>query len=269
MVLAGFSFFFCIGERQRVDCFGRSAPCVRAFDSNASVCLNEMIGSIRGKVLGFEGLSALIECPNGLGYEVEVPANVLGELQVGQECFLYTYHAIREDAEQLYGFTTKEARLLFREVIKINGVGPRVAMALLSTFDLPSFIEVINQGRIASLTAAPGVGKKTAERIVVEMKDRLDKLRFNAKFAQTAASTGKKSAAAAANIRATADVSLLENIDNGGASHDTLNCEDAIAALLSLGYKENVAMSTVKSVFVSGMETEKIIVAALAALSKK
>lgn len=227
-----------------------------------------MIGSIRGKVLNFDGLSVLIECPNGLGYEVEVPVNVLGELQIGQECFLYIYHAIREDAEQMYGFTTKEARLLFREVIKINGVGPRVAMALLSTFDLASFIEVINQGRIASLTAAPGVGKKTAERIVVEMKDRLDKLRFNAKFAHTALVTGKKSAAAV-NIQAKADGALLENIDSGGVSSDTLNCEDAIAALLSLGYKENVAMSTVKSIFVAGMETEKIIVAALAALSKK
>lgn len=227
-----------------------------------------MIGSIRGKVLEFDGLSVLVEVNGGLGYDIEVPAGLLTELKVGEECFLYVHHMVREDAEQLYGFSSKEARLLFREVLKINGVGPRVAMALLSTFDLHSFIEVINQGRIASLTAAPGVGKKTAERIVVEMKDRLDKLRFNAKMAASAAASGSKSSASASNIKAAADASLLDNL-GATASSDTLKCEDAIAALMSLGYKENIAMSTVKSVFTPGMETEKIIVAALALLSKK
>ncbi len=227
-----------------------------------------MIGSIRGKVLEFDGLNVLIETSNGIGYDVEVPANLLAELKVGEEGFLYIHHVVREDAELLYGFTSKEARLLFREVIKINGVGPRVAMALLSTFDLHTFIEVINQGRIASLTAAPGVGKKTAERIVVEMKDRLDKLRFNAKLAASAAAVGSKNSTSAANIKATADASLLDNL-GAAETNDTFNCEDAIAALISLGYKENVAMSTVKSVFTSGMTTEQIIVQSLNALSKK
>lgn len=227
-----------------------------------------MIGSMRGKVLEFDGLSVLLEVNGGLGYEVEVPAGLLEELKVGEECFLYIHHIVREDAELLYGFSSKEARLLFREVIKINGVGPRVAMALLSTFDLLSFIEVINQGRISSLTAAPGVGKKTAERIVVEMKDRLDKLRFTAKLAASAAASGSKNSASASSIKATADASLLDKL-GASESADTLKCEDAIAALISLGYKENLAMATVKSVFTPGMETEKIIVAALAALSKK
>lgn len=231
-----------------------------------------MLGSIRGKLLEFEGLSALVECADGRGYEIEVPANLLAELKVGEPCFLYVHHVVREDAELLYGFSSKEARLLFREVLKVNGIGPRIAMALLSTFDLYSFVEVINQGRVNSLVAVPGVGKKTAERLVVEMKDRLDKLRLGAKLSAN-------SSISAAAATAEANSSLLSSIEHGVSDKDdsdgaiskqqaAFNCDDAIAALVSLGYKENIAMSTVKTVYESGMTTEQIIVKALAQLSK-
>lgn len=220
-----------------------------------------MIGSIRGKLLGFEGLTALVEASSGVGYEVEIPANLLTAYTVGTECFFFIHHVVREDAELLYGFNSKESRLLFREIIKINGVGPRVAMALLSTFDLPSFIEVINQNRINALVAAPGVGKKTAERIIVEMKDRIDKLRLGEMLIANGTST--ELAAGAVNAKA------LEEATPKPSENGAFNCEQAVMALQSLGYKENQALATVKSVFEPGMNTEEIIVKALAALSKR
>ena len=110
-----------------------------------------MIGSLRGKLIGMEGLSALIEVNGGIGYEVEIPGNLLSSLKMNEECFLYIHHVVREDADLLYGFDSQESRLFFRELIKINGIGPRAAIALLSTMDLPTFIEVINAQRINAL----------------------------------------------------------------------------------------------------------------------
>ena len=220
-----------------------------------------MIGSIRGKVLALEGIVVLIETNDGLGYEVEVPANVLPSLKVGENCFLYTHHSVREDAQLLYGFPSKEARLLFREVIKVSGIGPRVAMALLSTFDLTSFIDVINGNRINALVAAPGIGKKTAERIIVEMKDRINKLRLSEKISALQ-EQGSLNVA----------VATPEDGDNAGKEHpqnDAFSCDEAISALISLGYKENVAMTTIKSVFVPGLNTQELIVKGLAFINKK
>lgn len=210
-----------------------------------------MIGSLRGKLIGIEGLNALIEVASGVGYEVEIPGNILNALQINEECFLYIHHVVREDADLLYGFDSQESRLLFRELIKISGVGPRVAIALLSTMNLPTFIEVINSQRINALMAAPGVGKKTAERIIVEMKDRLNKLRISERIIVQ-------------NTMAVEGSLLLEpTVDENAFAFD-----DAVLALVSLGYKEALALSTVKMVFEKGMSTEQIIVAALAKLSK-
>ena len=200
-----------------------------------------MLGSIRGKVLGFEVLTALIETRDGLGYEVEVPASYLGELKVDQECFLFLHHIVREDAQLLFGFHTKEERLLFRELIKLNGIGPRIAMAILSVFTLNDFV------------AAPGVGKKTAERIVVEMRDRIDKLRIN-------------NAPIPASNQGVLDIP--ENPAQEEERSSAFNCEDAIGALVSLGFKENQAMTTVRAVYQPGMSAEEIIVAALQQLNK-
>ena len=186
-----------------------------------------MLGSIRGKVLGFEVLTALIETRDGLGYEVEVPASYLSELKVDQECFLYLHHIVREDAQLLFGFHTKEERLLFRELIKLNGIGPRIAMAILSVF--------------------------TAERIVVEMRDRIDKLRIN----NAPIPAGSQGA-----------LDIQENSAQEEERSSAFNCEDAIGALVSLGFKENQAMTTVRAVYQPGMSAEEIIVAALQQLNK-
>lgn len=213
-----------------------------------------MIGSLRGKLIGIEGLNALIEAASGVGYEVEVPGNLLSSLKLNEECFLYIHHVVREDAELLYGFDSQESRLLFRELIKINGVGPRVAIALLSTMNLPTFIEVINSQRINALVAAPGVGKKTAERIIVEMKDRLNKLRMGERI--IVQNNGMVNGELGLDVP-------VETVDDNAFAFD-----DAVLALVSLGYKEAMAISTVKMVFEKGMNTEQIIVAALAKLSK-
>lgn len=213
-----------------------------------------MIGSLRGKLIGIDGLNALIEVASGVGYEVEVPGNLLSSLKLNEECFLYIHHVVREDAELLYGFDSQESRLLFRELIKINGVGPRVAIALLSTMNLPTFIEVINSQRINALVAAPGVGKKTAERIIVEMKDRLNKLRMGERI--IVQNNGMVNGELGLDVP-------VETVDDNAFAFD-----DAVLALVSLGYKEAMAISTVKMVFEKGMNTEQIIVAALAKLSK-
>lgn len=221
-----------------------------------------MFGSIRGKVLSIDGICVLIELNSGLGYEVEVPANILTKLHVNEECFLFLHHVVREDAELLYGFESKESRTLFKEIIKINGVGPKVAMAILSVFDLNSFIEVVSQERISSLCQAPGVGKKTAERIVIEMKDRLAKLRLPERTSMLKTIEG---GAGADNGSAnTSDAQTLEI-----AYSPAFVCDDSVGALVSLGYKENLVMPIVKQVFEQGMTTEETIVAALAVLNKK
>lgn len=210
-----------------------------------------MLGSIRGKLLGFEALTALIETGDGLGYEVEVPGSYLDQLAVGQECFLYLHHVVREDAQLLFGFHTKEERLLFREIIKLNGVGPRIAMALLSVFDLNSFVAVIKEERVNALVAVPGIGKKTAERIIIEMRDRISKLRI-----------------AESVISSSQDVVTAPQADES-TQNDAFSCEDAIGALVSLGFKENQAMTTVRAVYQTGMSAEQIIVAALQQLNKR
>ena len=211
-----------------------------------------MLGSIRGKLLGFEVLTALIETRDGLGYEVEVPASYLGELKVDQECFLYLHHIVREDAQLLFGFHSKEERLLFRELNKLNGIGPRLAMAILSVFTLSEFVATIREERINALVAVPGVGKKTAERIVVEMRDRIDKLRLNNAPIPVSSTQGSL------------EIPAVQDDERSSA----FNCEDAIGALVSLGFKENQAMTTVRAVYQPGMSAEEIIVAALQQLNK-
>ena len=122
-----------------------------------------MIGSLRGKLLLVDGVTALIEVL-GVGYEVEMPVTSLTKFQKGQEVFVYIQQVVREDAHLLYGFYDLSSRALFRELIKVSGVGPKMALAVLSTFDVQSFIQTVLSGRSQALQQIPGVGKKTAER---------------------------------------------------------------------------------------------------------
>jgi len=171
-----------------------------------------MIGFIRGILLSKQPPKLLLDV-QGLGYEVEAPMTTIYQLpEINQQVSLFTHLVIREDAQLLYGFSSSDVRDLFRILIKINGVGPKLALALLSV-EMSELMSYIQQNNSAALTRIPGVGKKTAERLLIELKD---------KFAKTVGTSPV--------ISASSDV------------------EDAISALIALGYKPASAASAVKTV---------------------
>lgn len=135
-----------------------------------------MIGRLKGSLLELKGNGVLVDV-SGIGYEVEVAASVLEKApQTGQELTLYTHFVVREDAQLLFGFATASERDLFRGFIKINGVGPKLALSLLSSLDVATLAMAVRAEDISVLTRVPGVGKKTAERLMLELKNRLDAL---------------------------------------------------------------------------------------------
>ena len=133
-----------------------------------------MIGSLRGTVLERNTDSeALIEVA-GVGYIVSVTPRTLAELEPGATVFLHVHHHIREDAQTLFGFLKREERATFQVLIATHGVGPALAMAILATHTPVTLVDIVAASDVASLTLVPGVGKKTAERLLIELKSRLD-----------------------------------------------------------------------------------------------
>ena len=132
-----------------------------------------MIGSLRGEVLerNVEG-TVLLEV-SGVGYVVAVSQRALSELEPGSSAFLYIHHHIREDAQTLFGFTTRDERSTFQVLLATHGVGPTMALAVMATHPPGALVDVVANGDIAALTLVPGIGKKTAERLLVELKNRL------------------------------------------------------------------------------------------------
>jgi holliday junction DNA helicase RuvA len=132
-----------------------------------------MIGSLRGRIASKSPPQLTVEV-GGLGYELEAPLSTFFHLPaVGEEVHLLTHLVVREDAHVLYAFGTEDERRLFRSLIKVSGVGPRIALALLSGISVKAFADCVQRGDITALTRVPGVGRKTAERLIVEMRDRL------------------------------------------------------------------------------------------------
>src|SRR6516162_5410101 len=132
-----------------------------------------MIGSVRGRITAKIPPQLTVDV-GGLGYELEAPMSTFFHLPaVGEEVNLLTHLVVREDAHVLYAFATESERRLFRSLIKVSGVGPKIALALLSGISVAAFAECIQREDIAALTRVPGVGRKTAERLIVEMRDRL------------------------------------------------------------------------------------------------
>jgi Holliday junction DNA helicase RuvA len=161
----------------------------------------------------------------GVGYEVQVPMTTLFQLpQLGDEVSLVTHFVVREDAQLLYGFIDERDRRLFRQLIKVSGVGPKLALTILSGMDSSSFARCVQRDDISSLVALPGVGKKTAERLLVEMRDKL-KDWFGSDEAQVSLVTGGDTRLPAAN-----------------------NVADAEGALVALGYKPQEASRMVAAV---------------------
>lgn len=132
-----------------------------------------MIGRISGTLLHKQGTEVLVDV-GGVGYELQVPMTTLFQLPApGESVTIITHHAVREDAHTLYGFVSERDRELFRHLIRVTGIGPKLALTILSGMDSASFARAVQAGDLTSLVALPGVGKKTAERLLVEMRDRL------------------------------------------------------------------------------------------------
>jgi holliday junction DNA helicase RuvA len=132
-----------------------------------------MIGSLRGSVLerNVDG-TVLLEVA-GVGYLVTVSSRVLAELEPGTPVFLYIHHHIREEAQTLYGFSSRDDRATFQALIATHGIGPALAVAILATHPPAALFDVVSNNDVAALTLVPGIGKKTAERLIIELRDRL------------------------------------------------------------------------------------------------
>ncbi len=199
-----------------------------------------MIGRLRGTLLEKLPPQLLLDI-NGVGYEVQAPMTTFYELpEISSEIVLHTHLAISEHAHVLYGFLRESDRSLFRTLIKISGVGPKLALAILSGMSADEFVNCVRSGDSVALTRLPGVGKKTAERLVVEMKDRLKD------WQGLASPTG----AVSQTVTPTTDA-----------------LKDAISALVSLGYKPQEASKMVSQVESEGLASEEVIRLALRAVA--
>jgi Holliday junction DNA helicase RuvA len=199
-----------------------------------------MIGRLRGVLLEKQPPEVLIEV-SGVGYEVQLPMSSFYALpDAGQEAIIYTHFVVREDAQLLYGFADKHERAMFRELIKVNGVGPKLGLAILSGMSANQFVQCIHNDAVTTLVKLPGVGKKTAERLVVEMKDRL------------------KNWTGADLLTPESDKMVFENeLTNSAASGNAK--DEAISALVSLGYKPVLAEKVIQQVYQEGMDCEALI----------
>jgi Holliday junction DNA helicase RuvA len=194
-----------------------------------------MIGRLRGILLSKQPPWLLVEVA-GVGYELEAPMSTIYDLPgIGKEVILLTHHAVKEDSVALYGFLHEAERALFRNLQKVSGIGAKIALAVLSGVSVNDFARLVQAGDVVALTKVPGIGKKTAERIVVELRDRVDGL-----------GTSLPGASAAA-----------------GAPLDPAG--EATVALQQLGYKPAEVTRLVQKVAAAGDSAEAIIRKALRA----
>lgn len=200
-----------------------------------------MIGRLTGHLLQKQPPELLIDV-NGVGYEVSAPMSTFYALpEIGEKVVLHTHMVVREDAQLLYGFSNESERTLFRILIKINGVGPKLALTILSGIAAEDFVRCIHDNDAAALVRLPGIGKKTAERLIVELRDKL-----GSEDQPSTQSDGATIMSAAASSP----------------------ISDAVSALISLGYKPNEASRIVRSINTEGLNTEEIIRQALQGLSQ-
>lgn len=198
-----------------------------------------MIGRLRG-LLAWKQPPYLMIDANGVGYELEASLTTFQTLpDVGTEVTLHTHLAVREDAHTLYGFASTAERSLFRSLIRVTGIGPRLALLILSGMSVELFGRCVREGDTASLSRLPGIGKKTAERLIIEMRDRIGELRLDP---MTVVLPGSRT-----------DMPAVNPLD------------DAISALVALGYKLPEASRMVRAIESEGMTSETIIRQALQA----
>lgn len=196
-----------------------------------------MIGRLTGLLARKEPPSLLLDV-NGVGYELDAPMSTFYDLPaIGEKVALYTHLVVREDAQLLYGFSRESQRQLFRSLLKVNGVGPRVALAVLSGLSESELLTCLAHEDIARLTKVPGIGRKTAERLIVELRDKVDL-------------TAAPAAGAARPVTVPADP-----------------VSEAVSALIALGYKPAEASRAVGSIPGEGLKSEDLIRQALKGLA--
>jgi len=201
-----------------------------------------MIGRLHGLLLEKKPPHLLLDV-GGLGYELDVPMSTFYRLpEVGETITLHTHHLVREDAQLLYGFFERAERDCFRELIRLSGVGPKLALALLSTLEMDELIQAVQNQDSNALLRVPGVGKRTAERLLLELKDRVkhwtDSPTSSPSTQQTSTPPNNKSAEA-----------------------------DAVSALIALGFKPPEASRAVSSIAEPSLSSEELIRRALKALA--
>lgn len=198
-----------------------------------------MIGWLSGRVVDKQNPGKLVVDVNGVGYSVETSLPTFFQVEAQEGIIeLHIHTIVREDALLLYGFLDQQERALFRALIKVNGVGPKMAIAILSSISPGEFIQCIHQKDTALLTKLPGIGKKTAERLVVEMKDRLQQLPHSVK----------------SQVWHTASAAREQ--------------EEAIKALESLGYRQQEAVKAINKIDDGTKTCEQLIRQALQVLAK-
>jgi len=204
-----------------------------------------MIGRIQGKILEKQPPQLLIDV-QGVGYEVDAPMSTFYQLpNLGEPVTLHTHLVVREDAHLLYGFASQAERSLFRTLIKINGVGAKLALTILSGMNASEFIACVQDNDAASLVRLPGVGKKTAERLIVELRDKL-----------------KDQMPVSGGSQAPLENSLQQQSSSSPVA-------DAVSALVALGYKANEASRMVRAIDTADLGAEEIIRLSLQAAVKK
>ena len=190
-----------------------------------------MIGHIRGRLVAVDEQTVLVDVA-GVGYEVEVPTATLAALSgAGVEVALHTHFIVRDDAQQLYGFDSKGQKDLFRALLRIAGVGPKLALSVISSVDIGDLALAAAHNDVSRLVKVPGVGRKTAERMLLELKDRL------------------------------AELAIVAPVQQSGAPAQSL--AEAERALVALGYKPGEAARAIDGVAGEGLSTEQIVREAL------
>ena len=199
-----------------------------------------MIGFLRGKLVSKHPPQLSLDV-GGVGYELEAPMSTFYVLPpIGSELSIFTHLVVREDAHILFAFATDRERRMFRELLKVSGVGPKLALGLLSGISVDAFLMCVEAEDTDTLVKIPGVGRKTAERLIIEMRDR-----------------AKTFGLATANIGS----NLATNVQDGAQA-------EAFAALVALGYKPAEITRLLKSVDASATTTEELIRHALKAATK-
>ncbi len=195
-----------------------------------------MIGRLRGRLIR-KAPPALIIDVNGVGYELEAPMSTFYRLpELGTEVELHTHLVVRDDAHLLYGFATEDERRLFRDLLRVTGIGPKIGLALLSGIGVDTFMRCVESQDVDALTRIPGIGRKTAERLLVEMRDR---------------------------IRALGQLPATQTADQGAGARG-----EAYAALVALGYRPVEVTRLLKSIEHEGAGTEELIRRALQAAAR-